>query len=95
MKTLTNFNKIIVLRNTNGGGEILASPPYMVSRNTTHLENIYFSPYYNGNGTGMAQRYWKIPSSSFEVEAIPPPPLASPPEVGSIASTSQDSEGIF
>ena len=43
----------------------------------------------------MARRYWKIPSSSFEVEAIPPPPSASPPEVGSIASTSQDSEGIF
>ena len=56
---------------------------------------IYFSSYYNVNGISMARRYWKIPSSSFEVEAIPPPPSASPPEVGSIASTSQDSEGIF
>ena len=57
--------------------------------------NIYFFSYYNVNGISMARRYWKIPSSSFEVEAIPPPPSASPPEVGGIASTSQDSEDIF
>ena len=42
----------------------------------------------------MARRYWRISSSSFEVEAIPPPPSASPPEIRGIASTSQDSEGI-
>ena len=55
---------------------------------------IYFSSYYNVNGITMARRYWRIPSSSFEVQAIPPPPSASPPEIRGIASTSQDSEGI-
>ena len=54
-----------------------------------------FSPNYNANTVSMARRYCLIPSSSFEVEAIPPPPSALPPEVGSIASTSQDSEDIF
>ena len=67
----------------------------MVLKNTRLVEIFIFSSYYNVNGISMARRYWKIPSSSFEVEAIPPPPSASPPEVGSIASTSQDSEGIF
>ena len=42
----------------------------------------------------MSQRYWKISSSSFEVEAKPPPPLASPLEIGG-ASTSQDLKEIF
>ena len=37
----------------------------------------------------------KISSSSFEVEAIPPRPSASPPDIRDIASTSQDSEDIF
>ena len=46
---------------------------------------IYFSSYYNVNGITMARRYWRIPSSSFEVQAIPPPPSASPPEIGGIA----------
>ena len=67
----------------------------MVLENTRLVKIFIFSSYYNVNGISMARRYWKIPSSSFEVEAIPPPPSASPPEVGSIASTSQDSEGIF
>ena len=67
----------------------------MVLKNTRLVKIFIFSSYYNVNGISMARRYWKIPSSSFEVEAIPPPPSASPPEVGSIASTSQDSEGIF
>ena len=67
----------------------------MVLKNTRLVEIFIFSSYYNVNGISMARRYWKIPSSSFEVEAIPPPPSASPPEVGGIASTSQDSEGIF
>ena len=47
------------------------------------------------DGVRTARRYWRIPSSSFEVEAIPPCPSASPPEVRDIASTSQDSEDIF
>ena len=67
----------------------------MVLKNARLVKIFIFSSYYNVNGISMARRYWKIPSSSFEVEAIPPPPSASPPEVGSIASTSQDSEGIF
>ena len=67
----------------------------MVLKNIRLVKIFIFSSYYNVNGISMARRYWKIPSSSFEVEAIPPPPSASPPEVGSIASTSQDSEGIF
>ena len=55
----------------------------------------YFSLYYNVNGVRMARRYWRIPSSSFEVQAIPPSPSASPRDFGGIASTSQDSEGIL
>ena len=56
--------------------------------------NIYLFSHYNVNGLGISQRYWKISSSSFEVEAKPPPPSASPPEIGG-ASTSQDLEEIF
>ena len=41
-----------------------------------------FSPKYNGNTMSMARRYCLIPSSSFGVEQYPPPPSASPPEVG-------------
>ena len=55
---------------------------------------IFIFFYYNVNGLGMSRRYWKISSSSFEVEAKPPPPSASPPEIGG-ASTSQDLEEIF
>ena len=55
---------------------------------------IFIFFYYNVNGLGMSRRYWKISSSSFEVEAKPPPPSASPPEIGG-ASTSQDFGGDF
>ena len=44
--------------------------------------NIYLFSHYNVNGLGISQRYWKISSSSFEVEAKTPPPSASPPEIG-------------
>ena len=89
-----NFNSVCeVIRQYH---QILYSKFYQAkSDGIEEYSVIYFSSYYNVNGISMARRYWKIPSSSFEVEAIPPPPSAWPPEIGSIASTSQDSEGIF
>ena len=65
--------------------------------NTPHCEkggNLFFSNY-NGNGIGMAWRYWKNILLILRVEAIPPRPSASPPDIRDIASTSQDSEDIF
>ena len=66
-------------RYQSSGGTVFSR--WLVLINNTHLENIYFSPYYNDNGTGMARRYWKIPSSSFRVGQYPPRPSASPPDI--------------
>ena len=50
---------------------------------------------YCNNGISMARRYWKIPSESWEVEAILPTSGGEADGGGGIASTSKDEEGIF
>ena len=64
-------------------------------KNTLNQEHIYFLLYNNVSGLSMARRYWRIPSSSFEVEQYPPCPSASPPDFRGYCPTSQDSEGIL
>ena len=66
-----------------------------VLKNTLIQEQIYFLLYNNVSGLNMARRYWKIPSSSFEVQQYPPRPSASPPDFRGYCPTSQDLEGIL
>ena len=50
---------------------------------------------YNVNTMSLARTYWGIPSSSFEMGAIPPSPVGFASGLrGDIAPISQDSDGI-
>ena len=53
-----------------------------VLKNTLTQEHIHFLLYNNVSGLSMARRYWRIPSSPFEVRHYPPRPLALPPDIG-------------